>query len=99
MLSNIKAKVRYVGQILYQSTFLRVTVFLGLMSFTDIPTYMSIILWATLYYGFLFFRYRWARTFYPSAKTRLLLPLVKLTMDLGMDVGTFATFISIGKRK
>jgi glycosyltransferase involved in cell wall biosynthesis len=41
----------------------------------------------SLYYLALCWRYRWSRRYFPRPATLILLPIVKLVMDLGRDIG------------
>ncbi|MBN1674486.1 MAG: glycosyltransferase [Kiritimatiellae bacterium] len=57
----------------------------GLVLGVAVPGLLGALL--LLYYGLVLWRFRWARRYYPSLKTWLMVPLVKATMDAGMDVG------------
>lgn len=53
----------------------------------------------TLYYAAVIWRHRWARAYYPSLRTLLCIPLVKLTMDIGFDLGLLRQAVSRNRRE
>jgi glycosyltransferase involved in cell wall biosynthesis len=62
-----------------------------------LPLWFSSLVLVVLYYFSVLYRYRWSRNYHPSWKTFLLLPWVKATMDLAMDIGTIGKLFARGK--
>lgn len=46
----------------------------------------------SVYYMILLWKFRWARRYYPSTTTYLLVPVVRTVMDIGRDVGIIKGF-------
>jgi len=51
-----------------------------------------------LYYCRLLWKYRWARRYYPSPATTLMVPLVRTVMDAGRDWGTLKGLLAARRR-
>ena len=54
---------------------------------------------ALLYCASVLWRFRWARLYYSSIKTFILLPVVKVVMDVGTDLGVLKTLIAPAARR
>ncbi|MBN1131164.1 MAG: glycosyltransferase [Chitinispirillaceae bacterium] len=72
------------------SLFLRMTTAVGLFVLLRIALLPALLLLGGFYYLIQLWRYRWSRRFFPSPITLLCLPLVKLVMDAGYDIGMAA---------
>lgn len=73
---------------LTNSPIIRLLIIVGLLLWLSLPVTVGIPVVFGLYYLGILWRFRWSRKYYPLLRTYLLLPIVKVTMDLGMDVGT-----------
>ena len=54
---------------------------------------------ALLYCASVLWRFRWARLYYSSIKTFILLPVVKVVMDVGTDLGVLKALIAPAARR
>lgn len=75
------------------SIFIRLFVLVFLVYCFNLPIAISVIAVLSIYYCWVLWRFRWARGYYPSHRTFFLIPLVKATMDVGMDMGVCKGFI------
>jgi len=82
---NTQRAIRHMLFISPLMRFLFITLLLLLLRLPLIPFWTLCFL---LYYLAILYKYRWCQTFFPSIKTRALLPIVKLTMDLALDLGS-----------
>ena len=85
--------------LLRNSPCLRIALLAGILGFClgwfAIPALVCLML---LHAIFIVWRFRWASRYYPRLATRLLLPTVKITMDIAHDCGLIKGFFEI-KRK
>lgn len=88
MLPYVSGKLKYIGRIIFTSPLLRLAAAVWAGHLLPLPLISWLGAVFLLYYFGTVFRYRWALHFYRSGRTMMVLPLVKLFMDLGMDIGT-----------
>ncbi len=84
---------RYILRMASISPLLRLLVLAAGLAAICVPILPVLAGFFALYYVLTLVRFRWAWAYYPSAATLLLLPLVKLTMDFGMDTGVLLTWM------
>jgi len=77
---------------------IRLACLLGLAALLGLPLLPVLGVTLCAYLAVVGWRYRWARRYYPSLKTLLILPLVKTVMDLGMDFGIMKAWCEEGDR-
>ncbi|MBN1576546.1 MAG: glycosyltransferase [Chitinispirillaceae bacterium] len=63
---------------------LAVVALFAAVSGLDAPLFFPVIV---IYYGVLLWKFRWARRYYPSFATLLMVPVVRTVMDIGRDCG------------
>lgn len=69
------------------SPILRLLAVLAVLHLNGLAVFGSLAALCVAYYSVILWRYRWSRQYYPALRTFLVIPLVKVTMDVGMDVG------------
>jgi GT2 family glycosyltransferase len=72
------------------SPFLRMGAALTILALLRVALLPGFLLLGGFYYVFILWRYRWALKHFPSLPTSLCLPVVKMIMDMGYDVGLIA---------
>ena len=93
MARHVASRGAYIRKTMGTSMLLRLFVFLVLLAILGIPVLPAVACMALLYYVSVLWRFRWARRFPPSMKTFLILPLVRFTMDVAMDIGVLRTLL------
>lgn len=93
MARHVPSRAAYIRKIALTSMLLRLVILLALLAVLRIPVLPAVALVALLYYASVLWRFRWSRSFHPSLKTFLLLPLVRFTMDVAMDLGVLNTLL------
>lgn len=83
---------------IHTSLLLRLIVILALLWAAPIPFLPSLSALFLLYCLAILVRYRWAWRYFPSLRVFLILPVIKMTMDMGMSLGILKTLL-FGKRK
>ena len=73
--------------VIKNSPFLRLLAVLVVLGLNGLPVFGSLIVLGVVYYSVILWRYRWSRQYFPALATFVVIPLVKITMDVGMDVG------------
>jgi GT2 family glycosyltransferase len=87
-------KCAYIAPLVYNSVLLRFAVVLGLCLMLGWPVLPVMGVLALLYYASVLWRFRWARLYYSSMPTLLLVPVVKAVMDIGMDIGILTALMA-----
>lgn len=85
-------------RLVWTSILLRAGALAAVLPVLPLPVPVSLGLAALAYYGLLLWRYRFARRFDPHRRAWPLAPLVKLTMDLGMEAGKLRELLSVFRR-
>jgi GT2 family glycosyltransferase len=75
--------------ILKNSPIVRAAVIVALALALCLPLLPVVLLLGSVYFSAMLWRYRWSRSFFPARSTFLLLPVVKVAMDIGYDAGIF----------
>jgi GT2 family glycosyltransferase len=76
-----------VMNLLWRSILLRAGVLAAALALLPVPVPVSLAVLALGYYGLMLWRYRFALRFTPHRRAWPLVPVVKVAMDLGMEVG------------
>ena len=79
--------------LLKNSPLLRATAIFLLLLLFCIPILPAFLLLGALYYAAVLWRFRWSRIYYPALRTFLHIPFVKLTMDIGYDLGLLTALL------
>ncbi|MBD3390858.1 MAG: glycosyltransferase [Chitinivibrionales bacterium] len=82
-----RARIRAVTN----SPLVRLALLAGVAVILRIPLLPLLAGAGAVWYAVVLARFRWARKYYPSQKTYLLIPVVKAVMDVGMDIGRLAS--------
>jgi cellulose synthase/poly-beta-1,6-N-acetylglucosamine synthase-like glycosyltransferase len=99
MVRHVDDRARYLAHVAYVSPFLRLSLLIFFCLLVGFPVFPVVLLVAAVYHLSIMWRYRWAWRFFPSLTTHLILPWVKLVMDIGMDVGIAKTLLRPVKRE
>ncbi|MCG2659550.1 MAG: glycosyltransferase family 2 protein [Kiritimatiellae bacterium] len=84
-------KHAYIATLVFNSVLLRLAMVIavcGVLGWPVLPVISALVL---VYYFSVLWRFRWARLYYSSIKTFLLVPVVKAIMDIGMDLGILSS--------
>jgi uncharacterized membrane protein YciS (DUF1049 family) len=87
-------KQQVVMRMLCASPFSRLTALAALCFISGVSLFPALAVVGLLYYASVLWRFRWALQYHPSALAFLMLPLVKSTMDIGLDTGTLITLLT-----
>jgi GT2 family glycosyltransferase len=87
MMKHAENIVGYLIHAVSISPIFRFTLVIFICLFFKLKVVAVLGLLGIIYYGSVLLRFRWARQYYHSWKTFLMLPIVKSVMDMGMDIG------------
>ncbi|NCC52207.1 MAG: glycosyltransferase [Spartobacteria bacterium] len=93
ILPHVEHARRTIRHLLWISPAFRLLLITGLAALLRLPIFPVWALCFLAYYTAVLFKYRWSRAYYPSMQTFLLIPLVKLVMDIALDYGSIKAWL------
>lgn len=87
MIKHIPNKYKYIYYLIITSPIFRL-ILTVMLCFTFELSYLFVltVIWI-VYYSSVIWRFKWAWKYYPCLKSFFVLPVVKMIMDFGMDIG------------
>jgi len=91
MARHVPDKKIYICHHILTSQLFRMVCLLTICFFFRLSLISTLFVFSFIYYASIIFRFRWAWHYYPSIRIMALLPVIRLLMDIGMEIGSINT--------